>query len=57
VALQCCKCGKPVTNETANTVAPACDDCRAAWRAERVRRAVAELEACGYTVTLTERKE
>lgn len=50
MANQCVNCGTEVTNETAGTVAQACDQCRAMWQRQAVEGAIRVLTANGYTV-------
>jgi len=50
MATLCVNCGQEVTNETAGSVAPACDECRARWRAAEIQKAIVLLRQAGYTV-------
>lgn len=50
IIMQCVKCGGPVTNETAQSAAPACDECRAFWRKQQIDQAIRTLKSAGYEV-------
>ena len=47
---QCVNCPNQVANETANSTAPACDECRARWRDQAATHAIRTLLDQGYTI-------